>query len=73
MNLIAESLWITENFVSLVADREDRTGEWLGADALADDIEVEFDHVEGYFELDEYDAERVQSAYDSYVYGSMVR
>lgn len=71
MDLIADSLWITENFVSLVESQEIATGDWLGADAIVDereDDEFEFAPYT-WINLDEYDAERVQQAYDSFVYG----
>ena len=59
-----DSIWNTENFISLVATREAETGEWLGADALSDPIEGPDD-----YEPDDYDYDRMADAYERAFYG----
>lgn len=62
-----DSIWNTENYVSLVTRQEFETGEWLGADVLADPIEGDYDpDIDWDEEAAIYAAE---NAYDRYVYG----
>lgn len=61
-----DSIWNTENFVSLVETQERESGEWLGADVIIWDGELD----EPYFQDSDEDFDwAVQDRYDNSVYG----
>lgn len=66
------SLFDDDNFHSLVAAREARTGEWLGSEYISDEW-VRFDadgpEWDDVRELDSWEEDRAQDAYDNSVYG----